>query len=192
MGALHCAPSRLSQIVQPGRLTRVLPMSDSSVSPQVQSLYSDHRGWLFGWLRRKTGCSEQAADLVQDTFVRVMTARDTSSLREPRAYLTTVAKGLMINWFQRQALERAYLDALAALPEPLAPSPEQRLLILESLHEIDAMLNSLPARVRRVFLLSQIEGLKYDEIARRLDVSLATVKRDMKQGFCVCLSVMDE
>lgn len=168
-------------------------MSDSSVpAPHLQALYSDHRGWLLGWLRRKTGCSEQAADLVQDTFLRVMTARDVASLREPRAYLTTVAKGLVVNWYQRQALERAYLDALATLPEPLAPSPEQRLLVLEALHEIDAMLDTLPRRVRQVFLLSQIEGLKYDEIAQRFGVSLATVKRDMKQAFFRCLAVMDE
>ena len=41
-------------------------------------------------------------------------------------------RGLMINWFQRQSLERAYLDALANLPEDLAPPPEQRLMVLET------------------------------------------------------------
>ncbi|MGE4408664.1 sigma-70 family RNA polymerase sigma factor, partial [Pseudomonas sp.] len=109
---------------------------------------------------------------------------------EPRAYLTTVAKGLLVNWYQRQSLERAYLEALAGLPEEQVPPPEQRLLVLETLHEIDAMLDSLPGRVRRAFLLSQIDGMKYEAIAVELGVSLGSVKRYMQQAFRHCLEVM--
>ncbi|OES66315.1 RNA polymerase subunit sigma, partial [Pseudomonas aeruginosa] len=107
------------------------------------------------------------------------------------AYLTTVAKGLMINWFQRQSLERAYLDTLATLPEELAPPPEQRLMVLETLHEIDALLGSLPGKVRQAFLLAQIEGLRYEAIAERLGVSLGSVKRYMQQAFRHCLELME-
>jgi len=102
-----------------------------------------------------------------------------------------VAKGLLVNHYQRQALERAYLEALAALPEPLAICPAQRLLILETLHEIDAMLDALPARVRQAFLLAQLDGLAYADIAARLGVSLITVKRYIKQAFLQCLLTMD-
>ena len=94
-----------------------------------------------GWLCKKLGNAFDAADLAQDTFIRILSSRDIAAIKEPRAYLTTVAKGLVINWYQRQALERAYLDALALLPEPQAPSAEQRYIILETLYEIDAMLD---------------------------------------------------
>jgi RNA polymerase sigma-70 factor (ECF subfamily) len=60
-------------------------------------------------------------------------------------------------------------------------------MVLETLHEIDAMLDALPPLVKRAFLLSQISGLKYDDIAEQLDVSLITVKRYMKQAFVQCL-----
>lgn len=153
----------------------------------IGALYSDHHGWLYGWLRRKLGDASQAADLAQDTFVRILAGRATTPIVEPRAYLTTIAKGLLVNWYRRQALEHAWLDALSHLPEPEVPSPEQRLIILETLQEIDAMLDTLPAGVKRAFLLSQLEGLKYDEIAQTLGVSLITVKRYMKQAFRHCL-----
>jgi RNA polymerase sigma-70 factor (ECF subfamily) len=65
------------------------------------------------------------------------------------------------------------------------------LLILETLHEIDAMLDSLPALVRRAFLLSQLAGMKYEDIAEQLGVSLITVKRYMKQAFLQCLKLVD-
>jgi RNA polymerase sigma-70 factor (ECF subfamily) len=45
--------------------------------------------------------------------------------------------------------------------------------------------------VKRAFLLSQISGLKYDDIAEQLGVSLITVKRYMKQAFVQCLLLVE-
>jgi RNA polymerase sigma-19 factor, ECF subfamily len=165
----------------------------STVCPllPVEQLYSQHHGWLQGWLRKRLGCSQRAADLAQDTFVRILASHLPEPLHEPRAYLTTVAKGVLVNWYQRQDLERAYLEALAALPEPLAPSEEERYLILETLNELDRLLVALPPLVRRCFLLSQLEDMKYEAIALQLGISLATVKRYMRQAFVQCLSLMD-
>lgn len=158
----------------------------------VEALYVGHQGWLYAWLQRKLGNRVDAADLMHDTFMRLLAAKSLPDLAEPRAYLTCVAKGIMINWYQRQALERAYLAALAQLPEPLVPSPEHRHLILETLHEVDALLNTLPPLVRRAFLLAQLSGMKYDDIALQLDLSLTTVKRYIKQAFLQCLQLMPE
>ena len=44
-------------------------------------------------------------------------------------------------WYQRKALERAYLEALANAPAQDVPSPESHFMVLETLHEIDAMLD---------------------------------------------------
>lgn len=171
--------------------------ANSTASPlqhEVQTLYADHHGWLFGWLRKKLGCAHHAADLAQDTFVRILTAQDKrdaltphDTLREPRAFLTTVAGRVLLNHYRRLSLERAYLEALAMVPDMHAPSPEDRLIILETLHQIDAMLDALPHMARMAFLLAQFEGLSYAEIAERLQVSTRTVKRYMAQAFEECI-----
>ncbi len=170
------------------------PASSYSQSDAVHHLYSDHHSWLQGWLRRKLGCTHQAADLAQDTFVRILAAPDhlpekqaNWQLQEPRAYLTIIAKRLLANLYRRRSLEQAYVDSLALLPEALAPSPEQRMLILETLHELDAMLDGLPAKARAAFLLAQLEGQGYAEIATRLAVSERTVKRYMVQTMARCI-----
>ena len=168
-----------------------MPTIDHALQDDITTLYSDHHGWLQGWLRKKIGNAFDAADIAQDTFARIIASRDLRTVEEPRAYLTTVAKGLMINWYQRQALERAYLDALAVMPEQIAPSAEQRYIILETLHEIDSMLDALPGKVREAFLLSQLEGMKYEDIAQQIGVSLITVKRYMKQAFLQCLALVE-
>lgn len=164
--------------------------ADTSLHDAVHQLYQSNHAWLCSWLRKRLGCADNAADLAQDTFARILASRRVLEAREPRAYLTTVAKSLLINWYRRQSLERAYLDALADLPQELAPSLEQRLIILETLHEIDALLANLSEPVRRAFLLSQIDGLTYPAIPEVLGVSLGSVKRYMQQAFRQCLELM--
>ncbi|KMM78230.1 sigma-70 family RNA polymerase sigma factor [Pseudomonas deceptionensis] len=156
----------------------------------LHALYRDHRSWLENWLRRRMGNAWDAADLSQDTFVRVLaSAQPLADLREPRAYLLTVGKRLLSNFYTRRSLEQAYLEALAQLPEESVPSPEQRWLLLETLQALDELLDGLAPVVRRAFLWSQLEGLGYREIAERLNVSERTVKRYMAQAYEHCLLV---
>lgn len=162
----------------------------SKPSP-IAELYSDHHPWLQSWLRRKLGCFDQAADLAQETFVRVLTSQrsEISNWREPRAYLTTIARNLVNDHWRRQELERAYLEALALQPEAETQSPETRMLIIETLVRIDQCLNSLPALTRKIFLRSQLDGLVYADIAKEMKLSLTTVKRHMSAAFLACLSI---
>lgn len=90
-----------------------------------------------------------------------------------------MAKRLLINLGRRRELKQTCLDAIAALPAELAPSPEERALLLESLEAIARALGALPDKARRAFLMSQLDGLTYAEIAQRLGVSASMVRRYM-------------
>ncbi len=172
---------------------RLVSTIEPTLQLDVAVLYSDHHGWLYSWLRRKLGDSFVAADLTQDTFLRVwLKSRGDNAfeLQEPRAYLTTVARRLVINHYERQSLERAFLDTMEQLPESLAPSVEEQVIVLETLHELDALLSELPAPVRAAFLMSQLEGLTYEQIAVHLKVNVRTITRYMAQGFRQCLRLM--
>lgn len=157
-----------------------------SHSATVEGLYLAHHSWLNTWLRRRLGCPDSAADLAQDTFIRVLGARETPLLVEPRAFLTTIAKRVLCNHYRRQDLERAYREALAQLPEQVAPSEEERAIILQTLQELDSLLNGLPPQVKRAFLLCQLDGLGYAEIGRELGISIATVKRHLNKAAMRC------
>jgi RNA polymerase sigma-70 factor (ECF subfamily) len=171
-------------------LEQSVATSDPALQHEMHSLYSSHHCWLNKWLRHKLGDASDAADLAHDTFVRVIVFRQTHPLgKEPRAFLTCVAKGLVVDHWRRQEIRRAYLDAISHLPEPDVPSPETSLSILETLFQIDKILRGMPARTREIFLLAQLDGLTYREIAERTDIPLVTVKRHMRKAFIACLSV---
>ncbi|MBA6115566.1 sigma-70 family RNA polymerase sigma factor [Pseudomonas sp. NC26] len=166
-----------------GRRSITVP---SALSSTVEGLYHAHHAWLTSWLRRRLGCPQSAADLAQDTYVRMLQAREAPQLVEPRAFLATVAKRVLCNHFRRQELERAYLEALAQVPENVAPSEEQKAIIFETLLALDRLLDDLPPLIKRTFLLAQVDGLGQAEIARELGISLATVKRYLNKAALRC------
>ena len=167
-------------------------MSSSLPTPSllhadVHTLYSDHHHWLVNWLRRRLRNTENAADMAQDTFLYVLgKPEQVAQLREPRAWLSSIAKGLLIDRYRRQQVEQAYLDALAHLPERDMPSPEERLILLETLTRIDALLDGLTPKVRSAFLLSRLEGLGYQAIAEHLGVSVSSVEKYMATAIRHC------
>ncbi|MFQ6403994.1 sigma-70 family RNA polymerase sigma factor [Methylophilus sp. 'Pure River'] len=157
---------------------------------QLHDVYRQHHDWLQGWLRKKTGNPWDAADIAHDTFVRVMHKDKLAQLgAEPRALLVHIAKGLVIDHWRHQQVERAYQETLAHLTPDLWPSAEEQHLILESLRQIDHLLQHMPAQTRAIFLLAQLDGLTYQQVADQLALSLITVKRHMRKAYLACLSL---
>lgn len=156
----------------------------------MQELYVDHHRWLEGWLRHRLGCIHQAADLSQDTFERVLRAPSEAALRQPRAYLATIARRILIDHWRRRDLERAYLDALAVLPEDRMPSAEECVQVIEAISLLDTALDRLGPAVRRVFLLNQLEGMTYREIAAATGMPVISVRRAMVKAIAACCDLV--
>ena len=96
----------------------------ASSTLDIDQLYSDHHGWLHGWLRSRLGNAADAADLAQDTFLRVLLKQELLELRTPRAFLRTIA-GLEDVVVKRYAyaIEYDYVD-----PRELHPTLELKKL----------------------------------------------------------------
>lgn len=163
---------------------------DDAHAAAVQAVYRSHHSWLRGLLQRKLGNASDAADLAHDTFERLIRARLDTPLAEPRAYLRTVAQRLVIGRARRAALESAYAESLAALPQPAAPSVESRALVIEALEQICELIDRLPMASRRIFLMAQVEGLSYAEIGERLGLSVNAVQKSLARALVHCYEVV--
>ncbi len=160
-----------------------------SLSPRQQvlhRLFGEHHGWLLGRLRARLGCSHDAADMAAETFVQVVAHPTPHTIREPRALLTTIAKRLVYASWRRRDLERAYLEALAQEPEAMAPSAQERVMAMETLLAIDALLDGLSPKARTAFFCSQLDGMKYADIAEQLGVSTIRVRQYVAKGLRLC------
>lgn len=158
-------------------------------SCSAEALYKQHHRWLNHWLRKRVSNRADADELVHETFLRVLCAQSrlqADGIREPRAYLATVANRLVANFYRRQSIEQAYAEVLASMPTDVAPSPETQALIKEALLELDLMLDGLGPKVKQAFLMAQFEHMPYAEIARRLNVSLRSVKYYVARALAQC------
>lgn len=155
------------------------------------TLYRTHHSWLTGWLRRRGADHHDAADLAQETFIRVLQSSVAANIGEPRAYLATVARGLVVDLWRRRALEQAYLQVLQAMPVEHQPSLEAQALVRERLFKLDKMLDGLGAKVKKAFLMAMFDGAAYPVIAERLGVSVRTVGEYMAKAMARCCLIMD-
>jgi RNA polymerase sigma-70 factor (ECF subfamily) len=93
---------------------------------------------------------------------------------------------LLIDHWRRSDLEQAYLHELAQLPEPCTPTLEEQQLTLELLNQVARLLEGLRPRVRRAFLLAQLDGMKYADIAAQLGISQRSVERHVADALLHC------
>ncbi len=167
-----------------------MTMTDSATSPASLTFdvfYRSYHSWLTLWLTRKMHSLFDAEDIAQDTWMRIFGQQSLQTIRDPRSFLCTVAKRVMVDLFRRQALEKSYLEMLALLPADQVPDTEQQQIHLQTLQLVDQMLACLSDKARQAFLLSQLEGLRYREIADQLGVSVSSVKKYIAKATEHCL-----
>ena len=156
-------------------------------------IYHQHQTTLLSWFKHKLQHHHHSEDLSQEVFYRALKSQyQFARIQQPQAWLMGIAKHVIIDHWRHQHIERLYLEALAQLPETFYPSAEHELCIRETLYQVHAMLEQIPQRAARVFLLSQLDGQSYREICVQLNISEATVKRDMKLAFIACFKIYQE
>nr|WP_298094747.1 sigma-70 family RNA polymerase sigma factor [uncultured Shinella sp.] len=139
----------------------------------IQKLFIRHAQELRRSLRRRGLSDDNAADLTQDTFVRVMTASPMGTDENPRAYLFQVSRNLATD-FERRARAAPFLaitdDIVEAVADP-RPSVEKILYDRQRLLASQNALAELPERTRRAFVLHRLEGLSIAEIGPLIGLS---------------------
>ncbi len=139
-------------------------------------LYRECAPRLRQHIRSRVGSDDEASDLVQDAFARLLGARPTERLRAPGAFLNRIVRNLLIDRSRRLSARPLHVP-LDIETEP-AVAPEQAELIeLEQMRRrYRDVVATLPPRMRQVFLLHRIDELSYKQIATRLDISVRTVE----------------
>ncbi|SDJ68491.1 RNA polymerase sigma factor [Billgrantia gudaonensis] len=148
-------------------------------------LFLSERSRLIKRIDRLVNDEAVAEDLAQDAFVKLW-RRDAERESSPGLLHLTAHNLAMDHLRARQVRLRHRQDERAADEGQADPGPEAVAETLESWERLMAMLEALPARARRVFLLNRVEGETYAAIARRLNVSVSTVEKDMMQAMRVC------
>jgi RNA polymerase sigma-70 factor (ECF subfamily) len=159
-----------------------------------EQLVQRYQGRLYGFLCRMAGQEADAADLFQETFLRVY--QKAGQIRDQQAFrpwLYTIALNLCRSQHARRARhpEVALPDCAEDTSLPATdPSPDSAVAHREIGDRIAVAVNTLPLEQREVFILRAYQDLSYPEIADVLGRPLATVKSQMRYALQKLRSVL--
>ncbi|PPK63753.1 RNA polymerase sigma-70 factor (ECF subfamily) [Methylobacter tundripaludum] len=135
---------------------------------------------------RRCGCIETAADIVQETYQRMMTGNLWQQAENPRALMHRIAANLATDHERRYKVRDHYVDNVDFLSEALQSSngidPEQIIAGHQRLDTLAEAVNQLPPKCRIVFVLRKIEDLSHAEIAERLGISRNMVEKHLRNA----------
>jgi len=150
-----------------------------SVTGSALAVFTEHRPMLFGIAYRMLGSVTDAEDVLQDAWL-AWSAVDQGQVREPRAYLARTVTNLALNRLTSAAARReAYVGPW--LPEPLVATADNASSGAELADDVSlamlVVLETLSPLERAVFVLSEVFGYSYGEIATMLDRTDAAVRQ---------------
>lgn len=140
-------------------------------------------GELATYLARKVRNDEDAHDLAQEAFLRMHKFQQERHLDNARAFLFKTANNLAVDQMRRARVHDRYLSS-EMLPEQsdeeddkCAPSAERTVSAEQELDKIYEVVDRMPPKVRRAFLLHRGKDLSYSEIADEMGVSTSMVEK---------------
>jgi len=145
------------------------------------NIYERYCKRLYGFVLRYIKNEADAEEIVQEVFVKVWEARSKLDIYSSfESFLFTIAYNSTISLFRKRVCEKKYLEYLKLLQHlEKAPDLIDEIQFNDLNSKVQTLLNELTPRQKEIFLLSREEGLSHEEIAKKLDISVNTVKKHM-------------
>ena len=159
----------------------------SSWNTQIARLFAEQKKALEAFVTRRTGSAQVAADLTQESFLRLARLESGEKIDNLPAFLFTIASNLVRD-HQRQAIRRERLDAGAPSEElPCSnPGADEQLAAHQQEQLMQDAILGLPEATRQIFLLYHVDELSYREIGERLSISPRSVEYQVRRALIEC------
>jgi RNA polymerase sigma-19 factor, ECF subfamily len=148
----------------------------------ARAAFSKYAAELHRYLARRLGASQDAEDLTQEIFMRLLRFEDTDFVRNPQAYLYGVASHVVREFKMRAEQERDRLEfnsqtAIERAEHPDQPPPDELGESLNLERQLTSALQRLPPGPRAVLLCIKRDGMSYQEAAQATGLSVHTVEK---------------
>lgn len=153
-------------------------------------LYDLYKNSLYRYLIYLTRNEAESEDLFQETWLRVIRQMEKlDGIEQLKPWIFTIATNLHRDGLRKKKVRQLFMRKLETgdhsphLPvETLQPDPADKTELDQSLRNVMRALEKLPEKMQRVFVLREIEGFSYEEIAATLRLSSGTVKSRMHRA----------
>lgn len=151
-------------------------------------LFRDYYDELVVHLTGKLRSRDQAMDVAQDTFLRLLTQESTSPITQPRAFLYKTAWHLTVDLFRKKKRQAEESLESEEIRDALTVSADQD-AIVESKELVTLLyraIQELPPKCRHVFLLHKFKERSHAEIAAQLGITTSMVEKHITKAMAHC------
>jgi len=171
-----------------GFIKDIILLSDEELMSMIKAdnmiafdeLYKKYckRIYKFGYSILKS--QEETENLVQEVFLNLWENRQkVEKDSSVKSYIFAITYNSAISIIRKKTREIKFIEYLQSLQGNLEEPVDLKLEYNELADKLDEIVNALPLRQKEVYLLHRVEGLKYNEIAQRLNLSVNTVENHM-------------
>ncbi|HLZ77234.1 RNA polymerase sigma factor [Phenylobacterium sp.] len=144
----------------------------------LERLSAHYRQPLIAYFQRRVGSRDEAEDLTQEVFLRLVRRLDVETIDNPEAFVFRTAINLLRDRSRRGKTSTSHLAELTQHQPALEDiSPERVLDSRQSLETVLRALDELDERTRDVFILHRLEGMKHAELAALYGVSVSSIEK---------------
>jgi len=151
----------------------------------VAKLFVDQQDRLQRYLRARLSSADDAAELAQEAYLRLLRVQRKDLIRHPRAYLFRIARNLIHELYTGRRLA-ADEDAEPDLLIADEPSPEELANLAARREMVRRAVRELPEKCQAALALHLQEGLTHAEIGERMNLSRQMVQKYLAQGLAHC------
>jgi RNA polymerase sigma factor (sigma-70 family) len=161
----------------------------------VTDIATQHGRKLRRYLASRLRNAADVPDLVQEVFLRLLRVERHESIRNPEAYVMTVAGHVLHQHFLRLSTRPKTVDALDVIVDlhsAIESDPAAQLDAQRNLEQLDDALSKMNPRVHATFVLHRRDGLTLEEIGKQLGVSRPMVKKYLAKALIQCRAHMGD
>ena len=132
---------------------------------------------IFNYLYYNCGVREEARDITQEVFIKYWNKIDSIDEKGSASYIYTIARNLLSNKYQKDKVKLKFIESIEFSDDH--QDPQYLLEVKDYKRRLEAVISDMPSKQREVLLMHRIEGMKYREIAEKLDISVKAVEKRM-------------
>ena len=169
-------------------VTEIDKISDNILAARIRyddkdafkTLYNRYSKKIYFFSLRYLSDNVEAEELVQSVFINIWVNRESlDSTISVKGYIYKAAVNYIYNYLKKKAIRARFVESEICKGEKHSNLTYEQVFLHDLERSISSFVETLPSQQQKIFQLSRFEGLKHEEIAQKLDLSVRTVENQM-------------
>jgi RNA polymerase sigma-70 factor (ECF subfamily) len=163
----------------------------SSHAQRISRLFSEHNDSLIQFLATRLRSVQEAKEVAQEAYVRLLSLEDSGAVSFLRAFLFKTAANLAVDRIRSRNRQQHALHAGLCDESREAPTPDREAASAQEIEIVRRLVGELPPKCRHAFLLHRVQGVEFAEIAREMGLSERMVRHYVLRAVLYCRAGLD-